>query len=123
MTPHTYNLIYYYYSIRSSYIYNLLTISHLPNTSFLKLLLHIPPKGKPGVQGGKHKTDSERKRWERANETNEQTRLRLDKQRELQSARRDGESEDVHTARLLLNREYKPVYLESQTDEDFSAPR
>ena len=46
----------------------------------------MPPKRKPWVHGRKHKTESERKHWERANENNEQTCLRLDKQRELGSA-------------------------------------
>ena len=54
----------------------------------------MPPKRKPGIHGGDwFKTEDDRKRWERANETPEQTRLRLDKKRELQSARQDGESE------------------------------
>ena len=76
----------------------------------------MPPKRKPGIQGGdKFKTEADRKRWERANETPEQTRLRLETQRELQSVRRDGESETERAARLLTKREYQSAYLESQT--------
>ena len=45
----------------------------------------MPTKRKPGIQGGTFKTEADRKRWERANETPEQTRLRLETQRELQS--------------------------------------
>ena len=74
----------------------------------------MPPKRKPGIQGkGKFKTEAAWKRWERANETPEQTRLRLDTQRELQSARQVGESESEHTARLLTKREYQSTYLVS----------
>ena len=61
----------------------------------------MPPKRKPGIQGGnRFKTEADRKRWERANETPEQTRLRLDTQSELQSAVRDGDSESETAARL-----------------------
>ena len=71
----------------------------------------MPPKRKPGIQGGnKFQTEADRKRWERANETPEQTRLRLDTQRQLQSARRDGESESETAARLLTQKQIKSSY-------------
>ena len=70
----------------------------------------MPPKREPGIQGGnRFKAETNRKRWERANETTEQTRLRLETQRELQSARRDGESES-ETAVKLLTQKADPVH-------------
>ena len=54
----------------------------------------MPPKTKTRDSGGDmFKIEADRKRWERANEAPEQTRLRLEKQRDLQSVRRDGVSE------------------------------
>ena len=72
----------------------------------------------PGIRGGKRfKTEADRKRWERVNETPEQTRLRLEKQREHQSARRDGESESEIAARLQTQKQIQSSNRESQTDE------
>ena len=102
----------------------------------------MPPKRKPGIQGEQvqffryatfrgnkfnsldmppKRKPADRKRWERANETPEQTRLRLETQRELQSARRDGESESETAARLLTQKQIQSSYRESQTDEQTAA--
>ena len=43
-------------------------------------IARMPPKRTPGTYKVKsYKTEAERKRWERANETAEETRQRLDK--------------------------------------------
>ena len=81
--------------------------------------------------------------WERANETVEETRQRLDKQRELQSAsrnrlsgiekeaqlktHRDDQSRYIHNLtddrvdeRLDMKREYQSNYIASQTEEQIA---
>ena len=78
----------------------------------------MPPKRTPGTKKVKsYKTEAERKRWERANETAEETRQRLDKQRELQSASRNRLSGNEKEARVKTHRDDQSRYLHNLTDE------
>ena len=81
-------------------------------------IARIPPKRTPGTKKVKfYKTEVERKRWERANETAEETRQRLDKQREFQSASRNRLSGSEKEAQLKTHRDDQSRYLHNLTDE------
>ena len=78
----------------------------------------MPPKRTPGSKKVKaFKTEAERKRWERANETAEETRQRLDKQRELQSASRNRLSGSEKEAQLKTHRDDQSRYIHKLTDD------
>ena len=66
----------------------------------------MPPKRTPGAKKVKaYKSEAERKRWGRTNETAKGTRQRLDKQRGLQSALRNRLSGSEKEAQLKMHRD------------------
>ena len=78
----------------------------------------MPPKRTPRTKKAKaYKTEAERKRWERANETAVETRQRQNKQRNLQFTSRNRLSGSEKETQLKTKRDDKSRYLHNLTDD------
>ena len=64
------------------------------------------------------KTEAERKRLIRENETPEERALRLEKQRERQSSRRQAQSDDGTAERLVYQRKHQAAFRQTETEAE-----